>query len=80
MFLINAVTCLSVSSEESFVVMDYAILEKVEVEVPEDVEGKMSPPSKNPLYLSFKLLMSKNSDGKAEQITLVADSRYCQRQ
>lgn len=76
LFLFNDVLIVTKKkSEESFVVMDYAILEKVEVEVPEDVEGKMSPPSKNPLYLSFKLLMSKNSDGKAEQITLVADSR-----
>lgn len=76
LFLFNDVLIVTKKkSEESFVVMDYAILEKVEVEVPEDVEGKMSPPSKNPLYLSFKLLMSKNTDGKAEQITLVADSR-----
>ena len=73
--------CLSVclSSEESFVVMDYATLENMEVEFAEDTEGGASPPSKgsssNPL--SLRLLMSKNSDGRAEQISLVAESRYC---
>lgn len=67
------------SSEESFVVMDYATLENVEVEVGEDAEGRMSPPAKNSssYSLSFKLLMSRNSDGRAEQICLVAESRYC---
>ncbi|XP_044066425.1 rho guanine nucleotide exchange factor 16 [Siniperca chuatsi] len=64
-------------SEESFVVMDYATLKNVEVEVGEDAEGRMSPPAKSSssYYLSFRLLMSKNSDGKAEQISLVAESR-----
>lgn len=58
--------------------MDYATLENVEVEVVEEAEGRMSPPSKNSSshYLSFKLLMSKNSDSRAEQISLVAESRY----
>lgn len=66
-------------SEESFVVMDYATPENVEVVVAEEVEGRMSPPAKNSsnYFLSFKLLMSKNSEGRAEQISLVAESRYC---
>ncbi|KAM6929840.1 rho guanine nucleotide exchange factor 16 [Lycodopsis pacificus] len=62
-------------SEESFVVMDYATLENVEVEVAEDAEGRVSSPGKNSYYLSFKLQMSKNSEGKAEHICLVAESR-----
>lgn len=64
-------------SDESFVVMDYATLENVEVEVVEDPESRTSPPAKNSHYLSFRLLMSKNSEGRAEQISLVAESRYC---
>lgn len=67
-----------VHSEESFVVLDYATLENVEVEVSEEGEGQMSPPGKHSSsHLSFKLLMSKNSEGKSEQISLVAESRYC---
>ncbi|XP_068996312.1 rho guanine nucleotide exchange factor 16 [Embiotoca jacksoni] len=63
-------------SEESFVVLDYATLENVTVEVGEDGEGRMSPPAKNSSsYLSFRLLMSKNSEGRVEQISLVAESR-----
>lgn len=58
--------------------MDYATLENVEVEVTEDAEGRMSPPAKNSSSnsLSFRLLMSRNSEGRAEQICLVAESRY----
>lgn len=58
--------------------MDYATLENVEVEVGEDGEGRMSPPAKNSSShnLSFRLLMSKNSEGRPEQISLVAESRY----
>lgn len=63
------------SSEESFVVMDYATLENVEVEVGQDPEGRMSPPAKNSNYLSFRLVMSRNSEGRAEQICLAAESR-----
>lgn len=62
-------------SEESFVVMDYATLENVEVEVGQDPEPRMSPPAKSSLYLSFRLVMSRNSEGRAEQICLVAESR-----
>lgn len=56
--------------------MDYATPENVEVEVGEVAEGRMSPPSRSSHLLSFRLLMSKNSEGRAEQITLVAESRY----
>lgn len=63
------------SSEESFVVMDYATLENVEVEVGQDPEPRMSPPAKNSHHLSFRLVMSRNSEGRAEQICLVAESR-----
>lgn len=66
-------------SEESFVVMDYATLENVEVECGEDAEGRTSSPAKNSshYYLSFRLLMSRNSEGRTEQMCLVAESRYC---
>ncbi|XP_033825957.1 rho guanine nucleotide exchange factor 16 [Periophthalmus magnuspinnatus] len=77
LFLFNDVLIVTKKkSEDSFVVMDYATLENVEVEVPEETDARTgSPPAKNSHFLSFKLLMSKNSDGKAEQIHLVADSR-----
>lgn len=55
--------------------MDYATLENVEVEVGQDPEGRMSPPAKNSNYLSFRLVMSRNSEGRAEQICLAAESR-----
>ncbi|XP_034551248.1 rho guanine nucleotide exchange factor 16 [Notolabrus celidotus] len=76
LFLFNDVLIVTKKkSEESFVVMDYATPENVEVEVGEDTEARMSPPSKNSHYLSFRLLMSKNSEGRAEQISLAAESR-----
>lgn len=77
LFLFNDVLIVTKrKSEESFVVSDYATVENLEVEVPEDSEARTgSPPAKNSHFLSFKLLMSKNSDGKAEHIHLVADSR-----
>lgn len=76
LFLFNDVLIVTKKkSEESFVVMDYATSENVEVEVGEDADGRMSPPSRNSNYLSFKLLMSKNSEGRAEQISLGAESR-----
>lgn len=58
--------------------MDYATLENVEVEIGEDGEERMSPSAKNSSshHLSFRLLMSKNSEGRAEHISLVAESRY----
>ncbi|XP_029974200.1 rho guanine nucleotide exchange factor 16 [Salarias fasciatus] len=61
-------------SEESFVVSDYATLENIELEVFEEQEGRTSP-GKSTSYLSFRLLMSKNSEGRSEQISLVAESR-----
>lgn len=66
------------SSEESFVVMDYATLENMEVEYEEDAEGQMSSPGKSSSssYLGFRLLMSRNSDGRREQMCLIAESRY----
>lgn len=77
LFLFNDVLIVTKrKSEESFVVSDYATVDNLEVEVPEDSDGRTgSPPAKNSHFLSFKLLMSKNSDGKAEHIHLVADSR-----
>lgn len=63
-------------SEESFVVLDYATLENIEVEMGEDGEKRASTsPKNNSSYLSFRLLMSKNSEGRAEQISLLAESR-----
>ncbi|XP_012732682.2 rho guanine nucleotide exchange factor 16 [Fundulus heteroclitus] len=77
LFLFNDVLIVTKKkSEESFVVLDYATLDKVEVEFGKDAEGQTSSPSKNnSSYLSFKLRMTKNSEGKLEQISLVADSR-----
>lgn len=66
-----------VFSEESFVVMDYATLENVEVLFEEDAEGGTSPHGKNSSNVSFKLLMGRSSEGRLEQISLVAESRYC---
>lgn len=57
-------------------VLDYATLENVEVEYVMETDGQMSSPTKS-TPLTFKLLMTKNSDGRSEQISLVADSRYC---
>ncbi|XP_071779709.2 rho guanine nucleotide exchange factor 16 [Centroberyx gerrardi] len=77
LFLFNDVLIVTKKkSEESFVVMDYATLENVEVEVGEAVEGRMSPPAKGSSnHLYFRLLMSRNSEGRPEQIALVAESR-----
>uniref|UniRef100_A0A8C5GXV0 Rho guanine nucleotide exchange factor 16-like n=1 Tax=Gouania willdenowi TaxID=441366 RepID=A0A8C5GXV0_GOUWI len=75
LFLFNDVLIVTKKkSEESFVVQDYATLENVEVEVGEDAEERMSP-GKSTSYLTFRLLMSKNSENRAEQIDLVAESR-----
>ncbi|KAG7519237.1 rho guanine nucleotide exchange factor 16 [Solea senegalensis] len=76
LFLFNDVLIITKKkSEESFVVMDYATLENLEVVVVEEAEGRMSPSAKNSYHLSFKLQMSKNSEGRSEQISLVAESR-----
>lgn len=75
-FCLFSPNCLS--SEESFVVLDYATLENIEVEMGEDGEKRVpTSPKNNSSYLSFRLLMSKNSEGRAEQISLLAESRYC---
>ncbi|XP_068610052.1 rho guanine nucleotide exchange factor 16 [Brachionichthys hirsutus] len=78
LFLFNDVLIVTKKkSEESFVVMDYATLEHTKVEVGEDVEGRTTSPHKSSAnnYLYFRLLMSRNSEGRAEQISLVAESR-----
>ncbi|XP_017273220.1 rho guanine nucleotide exchange factor 16 [Kryptolebias marmoratus] len=76
LFLFNDVLIVTKKkTEESFVVLDYAMLQNVEVELIEDVEGRISSPTKNSCYFSFRLRMKKNSEGKLEQISLVAESR-----
>lgn len=62
-------------SEESYVVMDYATLENVEVK--DEAEERMSPPNKgaSSLGLSLRLQMTRNSEGRPEHIALVAESR-----
>ncbi|KAM9343693.1 rho guanine nucleotide exchange factor 16 [Pholidichthys leucotaenia] len=77
LFLFNDVLIVTKKkSEESFVVLDYATLENVEVEFSEDAEGRVTSPSKSSSsQLSFRLLMSKNSEGRAEQMSLLAESR-----
>ncbi|XP_018544396.1 rho guanine nucleotide exchange factor 16 [Lates calcarifer] len=81
LFLFNDVLIVTKKkSEESFVVMDYATLENVEVEVVEEAEGRTSSPAKGSSshHLSFKLQMSKNSEGRSEHISLVAENRVDQ--
>ncbi|XP_061538275.1 rho guanine nucleotide exchange factor 16 isoform X1 [Phycodurus eques] len=78
LFLFNDVLIVTKrKSEDSFVVMDYATLENVEVEVSDETDGQASPLGKSSSgqNLSFKLLMSKNSEGRQERTTLVAESR-----
>ncbi|XP_015233260.1 PREDICTED: rho guanine nucleotide exchange factor 16-like [Cyprinodon variegatus] len=77
LFLFNDVLIVTKKkSEESFVVLDYATLDNIQVQLGEDGEVRTSSPGKNNShYLSFKLRMSKNSEGKLEQISLVAESR-----
>ncbi|XP_041859230.1 rho guanine nucleotide exchange factor 16 [Melanotaenia boesemani] len=77
LFLFNDVLIVTKKkTEESFVVLDYATLENVEVEVGEETDVQMSPSAKtNSSNLSFKLKMSRNSEGRSERISLVADSR-----
>ncbi|XP_077441494.1 rho guanine nucleotide exchange factor 16 [Vanacampus margaritifer] len=78
LFLFNDVLIITKKkSEESFVVMDYATLDNVEAEVSAETDGQASPPAKNSSSqcLSFKLIMSKNSEGRPERTTLVAESR-----
>ena len=56
--------------------MDYATLENVEVE-PEQSDGQSSPPIKqsSSAPYSLKLLMRRNSEGRAEQIVLAAETQ-----
>ncbi|XP_061076353.1 rho guanine nucleotide exchange factor 16-like isoform X2 [Conger conger] len=77
LFLFNDVLILTrKKSEESFVVMDYATLENVEVE-PEPSDGQSSPPIKqsSSAPYSLKLFMRRNSEGRAEQIILAAETQ-----
>ncbi|KAJ8400702.1 hypothetical protein AAFF_G00394710 [Aldrovandia affinis] len=77
LFLFNDVLILTrKKSEESFVVMDYATLENVEVEL-EQTDGQTSPNSRQSSSgaYSLKLLMKRNSEGRAEQIVLAAESQ-----
>ncbi|CAL8278069.1 unnamed protein product [Boreogadus saida] len=77
LFLFNDVLIVTKKkSEESFVVTDYATMDNVEVEMGEDAEGRSTlGRSGSGHQVSFRLRMSKNSDGKAEQITLATESR-----
>ncbi|XP_041712892.1 rho guanine nucleotide exchange factor 16 [Coregonus clupeaformis] len=77
LFLFNDVLIVTKKkSEESYVVMDYATLENVEVKSAEETEGQTSPPAKGgSAHLSLRLLMSSNREGRLEQIALVAESR-----
>ncbi|XP_036386373.1 rho guanine nucleotide exchange factor 16-like [Megalops cyprinoides] len=77
LFLFNDVLILTrKKSEESYVVMDYATLENVEVEL-EQSDGQPSPTTKErgSAPCSLRLLMKRNSEGRAEQISLVAESQ-----
>ncbi|KAI1890474.1 hypothetical protein AGOR_G00154080 [Albula goreensis] len=77
LFLFNDVLILTKKkSEDSFVVMDYATLENVEVEL-EESEGQSSSPirSSSSSPYALKLLMKRNSEGRAEQIVLAAESQ-----
>uniref|UniRef100_A0A3B3STH5 Rho guanine nucleotide exchange factor (GEF) 16 n=1 Tax=Paramormyrops kingsleyae TaxID=1676925 RepID=A0A3B3STH5_9TELE len=63
-------------SEESFTVIDYATMDNVEVELdgsdrPQSQTSKQGSSSLFPL----KLIMKKNSEGRAEQIALAAESQ-----
>ncbi|KAG9332847.1 hypothetical protein JZ751_014946 [Albula glossodonta] len=69
LFLFNDVLIVTRrKSEESYVVMDYATLENVEVELSASARQSGSSPH------TLKLLMKKNSEGRAEQIALAAES------
>ncbi|MBN3323301.1 ARHGG factor, partial [Atractosteus spatula] len=79
LFLFNDVLIVTrKKSEESYVVMDYATVENVEVDILDKSEVQTSPTVKltgsSSLY-SLKVLMKKNSEGRAEQIALVTESQ-----
>ncbi|XP_048877669.1 rho guanine nucleotide exchange factor 16-like [Brienomyrus brachyistius] len=76
LFLFNDVLIVTrKKSEETYVVMDYAMLENLEVEAAQ-WEGQSSPSLKqggsSPYPL--KILMKKNSEGREEQMLLAAES------
>ncbi|MGH0179025.1 UNVERIFIED_CONTAM: hypothetical protein FKN15_078429 [Acipenser sinensis] len=77
LFLFNDVLIVTrKKSEESYLVMDYATLEQIEVELLESSEGQLasgSPRSSSSPNM-FKVVMKRNSEGKEEQIALVAES------
>ncbi|KAJ8371219.1 hypothetical protein SKAU_G00112470 [Synaphobranchus kaupii] len=76
LFLFNDVLIVTRrKSEESYVVMDYATLENVEVAL-QHSDGQMAPPFRQSGSSPYplKLLMRRNSDGRAEQIVLAAES------
>ncbi|KAG7276346.1 hypothetical protein CRUP_032401 [Coryphaenoides rupestris] len=77
LFLFNDVLIVTKKkSEESYVVADYATMDHVEVEVVEETEGRSTlGRSGSGHQVSFRLLMSRNSEGKAEQVTLASESR-----
>ncbi|CAM4735940.1 unnamed protein product [Leuciscus chuanchicus] len=65
LFLFNDVLIVTKKkSEESYVVLDYATVEKVEVE--EEITDSK---------LNLKLMMSPNSEGRCEQMTFVPESK-----
>ncbi|KAL4622568.1 rho guanine nucleotide exchange factor 16-like [Arapaima gigas] len=75
LFLFNDVLIVTrKKSEESYVVMDYATLENVEVELDRS-DGHMSPPVKHSSIYSFRLRMKRNGEGRAEHIALAAESQ-----
>ncbi|XP_036389412.1 rho guanine nucleotide exchange factor 16 [Megalops cyprinoides] len=77
LFLFNDVLIVTRrKSEDSYVVMDYATLENVEVEL-QNLDGQMPPPIKHSgsSPYTLKLWMKRNSEGRAEQIALAAESQ-----
>ncbi|XP_056319088.1 rho guanine nucleotide exchange factor 16 [Danio aesculapii] len=70
LFLFNDVLIVTKKkSEESYVVLDYATVEKVEVE--EEISDSK---------LNLKLMMNPNSDGRSEQLVLVAENKLVRAQ
>ncbi|MBN3306779.1 ARHGG factor, partial [Amia calva] len=79
LFLFNDVLIITrKKSEESYVVMEYARLPHVDVEVLEKNEGQMSPPTKpmggSSPYL-LKVLLKRTSDGRQDQFILASESQ-----
>ncbi|KAG7472824.1 hypothetical protein MATL_G00113090 [Megalops atlanticus] len=77
LFLFNDVLIVTRrKSEDSYVVMDYATLENVEVEL-QNPDGQVPPPIKHSgsSPYALKLWMKRNSEGRAEQIALAAESQ-----